>query len=103
MLIETGKVRVATIGLNKTNFGEFLWAQKTHPAPEKEEAYKRRLGMMMHCVTAFCYVHMLAHLIFALQNDSLATLLARLEGILGPVPEWMVQKGRYSSRFYTRR
>eukprot|EP00983_Pelagomonas_calceolata_P093561 1157787-Pelagomonas_calceolata.AAC.3 len=37
------------------------------------------------------------------QNDSLATLLARLEGILGPVPEWMVQKGRYASRFYTRR
>eukprot|EP00200_Dunaliella_tertiolecta_P003736 CAMPEP_0202359942 /NCGR_PEP_ID=MMETSP1126-20121109/13064_1 /ASSEMBLY_ACC=CAM_ASM_000457 /TAXON_ID=3047 /ORGANISM="Dunaliella tertiolecta, Strain CCMP1320" /LENGTH=1262 /DNA_ID=CAMNT_0048953517 /DNA_START=67 /DNA_END=3855 /DNA_ORIENTATION=- len=36
------------------------------------------------------------------QNDSLATLLARLEGILGPVPEWMVQKGRYASRFYTR-
>ncbi|KAJ9512538.1 hypothetical protein QJQ45_018951 [Haematococcus lacustris] len=37
------------------------------------------------------------------QNDSLASLLARLEGILGPVPEWMLRKGRYASRFYTRR
>ncbi|KAG2490825.1 hypothetical protein HYH03_010746 [Edaphochlamys debaryana] len=36
------------------------------------------------------------------QNDSLATLLARLEGILGPVPEWMLHKGRYAHRFYTR-
>jgi len=36
------------------------------------------------------------------QNDSLSTLLARLEGILGPMPEWMVRKGRYSHRFYTR-
>lgn len=36
------------------------------------------------------------------QNDSLATLLARLEGILGPMPPWMVRKGRYSHRFYTR-
>ncbi len=37
------------------------------------------------------------------QNDSLATLLARLEGILGPVPRWMVHKGRYAHRYYTRR
>ncbi len=37
------------------------------------------------------------------QNDSLATLLARLEGILGPVPRWMVRKGRYANRYYTRR
>ncbi|GLC52975.1 hypothetical protein PLESTB_000694600 [Pleodorina starrii] len=36
------------------------------------------------------------------QNDSLATLLARLEGILGPIPEWMLHKGRYAHRFYTR-
>ncbi|GFR50340.1 hypothetical protein Agub_g12549 [Astrephomene gubernaculifera] len=36
------------------------------------------------------------------QNDSLATLLARLEGILGPIPEWMLHKGRYTHRFYTR-
>jgi serine/threonine protein kinase len=36
------------------------------------------------------------------QNDSVATLLARLEGILGPIPEWMVCKGRYSHRFYTK-
>lgn len=37
-----------------------------------------------------------------LQNDSLATLLARMEGILGPLPRWMLRKGRYSHRFYTR-
>ena len=37
-----------------------------------------------------------------LQNDSLATLLARLEGILGEVPQWMIRKGRYSHRYYTR-
>ncbi|KAK9803910.1 hypothetical protein WJX72_004019 [[Myrmecia] bisecta] len=36
------------------------------------------------------------------QNESLATLLARLEGIMGPVPRWMVRKGRYAHRFYTR-
>ncbi|GIL55001.1 hypothetical protein Vafri_10672 [Volvox africanus] len=36
------------------------------------------------------------------QNDSLSTLLARLEGILGPIPEWMLHKGRYAHRFYTR-
>eukprot|EP00195_Chlamydomonas_chlamydogama_P014734 CAMPEP_0202902904 /NCGR_PEP_ID=MMETSP1392-20130828/18762_1 /ASSEMBLY_ACC=CAM_ASM_000868 /TAXON_ID=225041 /ORGANISM="Chlamydomonas chlamydogama, Strain SAG 11-48b" /LENGTH=1064 /DNA_ID=CAMNT_0049589765 /DNA_START=132 /DNA_END=3326 /DNA_ORIENTATION=- len=36
------------------------------------------------------------------QNDSLSTLLARLEGILGPIPDWMVQQGRYSNRFFTR-
>lgn len=35
------------------------------------------------------------------QNDSLATLLARLEGILGPVPAWMLQQGRYAHRYYT--
>ncbi len=28
------------------------------------------------------------------QNDSLATLLARLEGILGAVPQWMVKQVR---------
>jgi hypothetical protein len=36
------------------------------------------------------------------QNDSLATLLARLEGILGPVPRRLLREGRYSHRFYTR-
>lgn len=36
------------------------------------------------------------------QNDSLATLLARLEGILGPIPSWMVAQGRYGHRFYTK-
>ena len=36
------------------------------------------------------------------QNDSLATLLARMESILGPLPRWMLRKGRYSHRFYTR-
>jgi hypothetical protein len=38
----------------------------------------------------------------AVQNDSLPTLLARLEGILGPVPRWMVRRGRYAHRFYTK-
>lgn len=37
-----------------------------------------------------------------LQNDSVPTLLARLEGILGRIPSWMVQQGRYANRFYTR-
>ena len=32
----------------------------------------------------------------------MATLLARLEGVLGPVPDWMVRRGRYSHRFYTK-
>lgn len=37
-----------------------------------------------------------------MQNDSLATLLARLEGILGPLPRHMLREGRYAQRFYTR-
>ena len=37
-----------------------------------------------------------------MQNDSLATLLARMESILGSIPRWMLRKGRYSHRFYTR-
>lgn len=41
-------------------------------------------------------------IVYAAQNDSLATLLARLEGILGPLPQHMVRKGRFSHRFYTR-
>ena len=28
--------------------------------------------------------------------------MARLEGILGEVPQWMIRKGRYSHRYYTR-
>ena len=36
-----------------------------------------------------------------MQNDSLATLLARLEGILGPVPQRLLSQGRYTHRFYT--
>lgn len=39
---------------------------------------------------------------YAVQNDSLATLLVRLEGILGPLPSWMISQGRYSNRYYTR-
>ena len=38
----------------------------------------------------------------ATQNDSLATLLARLEGILGPVPQRLLNQGRYTHRFFTR-
>ena len=36
------------------------------------------------------------------QNDSLATLLARLEGILGPVPRRMLRDARFAHRYYTR-
>mmetsp|Transcript_5784 Transcript_5784/g.16245 ORF Transcript_5784/g.16245 Transcript_5784/m.16245 type:complete len:1133 (+) Transcript_5784:186-3584(+) len=36
------------------------------------------------------------------QNDSLATLLARLIGILGPIPKAMLTGGRYAHRFFTR-
>lgn len=36
------------------------------------------------------------------QNDSLSTLLARLEGIIGAIPQWMVRKGRYGHKFYTK-
>ena len=37
-----------------------------------------------------------------MQNDSLATLLARLEGVLGAVPRRLLRAGRFSHRFYTR-
>ena len=36
------------------------------------------------------------------QNDSLASLLARCVGILGPVDPELLARGRYSSRFFTR-
>ena len=36
------------------------------------------------------------------QNDSLATLLARLEGILGAVPRRMLRDSRFAHRYYTR-
>lgn len=39
---------------------------------------------------------------FCVQNSGLGSLLARLEGILGPVPGWMRARGRYAHRFYTR-
>lgn len=35
------------------------------------------------------------------QNESLATLLARLEGILGPIPDWMLQDGCFTHRYFT--
>ena len=37
-----------------------------------------------------------------LQNDSVPTLLARLEGLLGPPPRWMLCQGRFAHRYYTR-
>ena len=37
-----------------------------------------------------------------LQNDSIATLLARLEGILGPMPRWMLLRGRYAHKYFLR-
>lgn len=36
------------------------------------------------------------------QNDSVNTLLARMEGILGPIPQHMKDEGRYAKRFFTR-
>lgn len=36
------------------------------------------------------------------QNTGLASLLARMEGILGAPPPWMLARGRYAHRFYTR-
>lgn len=37
-----------------------------------------------------------------MQNESLVTLLARLESILGPVPRHIVRRGRFSHKYYTR-
>ncbi|EFN52148.1 hypothetical protein CHLNCDRAFT_36965 [Chlorella variabilis] len=34
------------------------------------------------------------------QNESIATLLARLEGILRPLPRWMLHRGRYAHKYY---
>ncbi len=39
-----------------------------------------------------CILAELASSSVLFQNDSLATLLARLEGILGMVPRWMVKQ-----------
>ncbi|KAL4445000.1 hypothetical protein ABPG77_004050 [Micractinium sp. CCAP 211/92] len=36
------------------------------------------------------------------QNESIATLLARLEGILGPLPRWMLHRGRYTQKYFLR-
>ena len=36
------------------------------------------------------------------QNDSITTLLARLEGILGPMPRWMLLRGRYAHKYFLR-
>eukprot|EP00397_Hematodinium_sp_SG-2012_P007053 GEMP01007094.1.p1 GENE.GEMP01007094.1~~GEMP01007094.1.p1 ORF type:complete len:881 (+),score=124.17 GEMP01007094.1:43-2685(+) len=35
------------------------------------------------------------------QNDSVQTLLARITGIIGDFPEWMLQCGKYVSNYYT--
>ena len=34
-------------------------------------------------------------------NDTLATLLARVEAIIGPLPDFMREEGAYYSRYYT--
>ncbi len=34
------------------------------------------------------------------QNDSLPTMLARIQGILGPYPEHMLREGREASKFF---
>lgn len=49
-----------------------------------------------------CILAELASGFVLFQNDSVATLLARLEGILGPLPGWMIKRGRYANRFYTK-
>lgn len=36
------------------------------------------------------------------QNDSVQGLLARVVGIIGPVPEYMMKEGRLVSNFFTR-
>ena len=63
------------------------------PSPQSFDAfYQKECGLEDAHIRLACL----------LQNDSLATLLARLEGILGPLPQHMVRKGRFSHRFYTR-
>lgn len=37
-----------------------------------------------------------------IQNESVASMVARMEGILGPLPDWMVAQGRYAYRIFTR-
>lgn len=49
-----------------------------------------------------CILAELASGYVLLQNDSLATLLARLEGIMGPVPAHMLNRGRFAHKFFTR-
>ena len=36
------------------------------------------------------------------QNDSIQGLLARVVGIIGPIPEYMMKEGRLVSNFFTR-
>eukprot|EP01128_Nolandella_sp_AFSM9_P004536 TRINITY_DN2048_c0_g1_i1.p1 TRINITY_DN2048_c0_g1~~TRINITY_DN2048_c0_g1_i1.p1 ORF type:complete len:896 (-),score=188.53 TRINITY_DN2048_c0_g1_i1:165-2720(-) len=35
------------------------------------------------------------------QNDSVATLLARVHGTIGPVPSALIKRGRYAHKYYT--
>mmetsp|Transcript_15756 Transcript_15756/g.23682 ORF Transcript_15756/g.23682 Transcript_15756/m.23682 type:complete len:717 (-) Transcript_15756:295-2445(-) len=35
------------------------------------------------------------------QNDSISTMLARIDGIVGPYPEYMLEEGREAPRFYS--
>ena len=37
-----------------------------------------------------------------LQNDSVQTLLARVWGIFGPLPRWMVAQGRFAHKYFSR-
>ena len=38
----------------------------------------------------------------SMQNESVPTMLARLEGILGPIPRWMLHRGRYAHKYFLR-
>jgi hypothetical protein len=36
------------------------------------------------------------------QNDTVQGLLARVLGIIGPIPEWMMKEGRLVNNFFTK-
>lgn len=48
-----------------------------------------------------CVVAELASGRVLFHNTSLPSILARVEGILGPLPKRLVQRGRYGHRYYT--
>lgn len=64
---------------------------------------RNTLGLVSHSDAVMCSADPLPlALACFLQNDSVATLLARLEGILGPLPRWMLHRGRYAHKYFVR-